>query len=184
MISSARNDVFGNSATVASTRLRRDAASFLLVEGSGATKTLTGIRIILAPWLRNEHAIFRCHCSAPPVGWGRASCVSALRTMRPPCRNQFAIPNRRCGESGLDFCPPSEIQARAQGKVCRFYSLEHRLNICASSKLHAVRTHLESIVFQRAELTLKIGVTMLHRRDFDGTEFVRTTPVSSAVWLR
>src|ERR1019366_827916 len=71
MISSARNDVFGNSATVASTRLRRDAASFLLVEGSGATKTLTGIRIILAPWLRNEHAIFRCHCSAPPVGWGQ-----------------------------------------------------------------------------------------------------------------
>jgi hypothetical protein len=35
--------------------------------------------------------------------------------------------------------------------------------------------HLESIVFQRAELKLKIGVTMLHRRDFDGTEFLRTT---------
>src|ERR1017187_10687879 len=52
---------------------------------------------------------------------------------------------------------------------------------CASSKLHAVRTHLKSIVFQRAELKLKIGVTMLHRRDFDGTEFLRTTIINSTL---
>ena len=53
-----------------------------------------------------------------------------------------------------------------------------RTKSCASSKLHATRTHLESIDFQRAGGEIQIGVTMLHRRDFDGRSFCEPQPRS------
>jgi hypothetical protein len=48
-------------------------------------------------------------------------------------------------------------------------------NACASSRLRAARTHLESIDFQSPECLVEIDVTMLLGEIFDEMEFLRTT---------